>query len=82
MAVGRVRLEEKKYTDAISLLKRAITLQPSNETAHYSLMMAYRNSGDVEAAKREKAVLDQLQKPPEGEFTEFLKKLGEKPPKQ
>ena len=82
VAVGRVRLEEKKYTDAISLLKRAITLQPSNETAHYSLMMAYRNSGDVEAAKREKAVLDQLQKPPEGEFTEFLKKLGEKPPKQ
>jgi hypothetical protein len=45
-------------------------------------MMAYRNSGDMEAAKREKQTLDSLQKPPEGEFTEFLKKLGEKPPKQ
>jgi hypothetical protein len=44
--------------------------------------MAYRNSGDIEAAKREKAALDALQKPPEGEFTDFLKKLGEKPPKQ
>jgi hypothetical protein len=45
-------------------------------------MLAYRNSGDAENAKREKAILDELQKPPEGEFTEFLKKLGEKPAKQ
>jgi len=81
VAVGRARLEDKRYADAIALLKRAIGLEPRNETAHYSLMMAYRNSGDLDAAKREKAVLDELQKPPEGEFTDFLKKLGEKPPK-
>ena len=82
VAVGKARLEEKRYPDAIAMLSRAVKLQPASETAHYSLMMAYRNSGDLEAAKREKAVLDQLQKPPEGEFTEFLKKLGDKPPKQ
>jgi tetratricopeptide (TPR) repeat protein len=82
VAVGRARLEDKRYAEAISLLSQAVKLQPRNETAHYSLMMAYRNAGDLEAAKREKAVLDELQKPPEGEFTEFLKKLGEKPPKQ
>ncbi len=82
VAVGRARVEDKRYRDAISHLNRAVKLQPRNETAHYSLMMAYRNSGDLEAAKREKAVLDELQKPPEGEFTDFLKKLGEKPPKQ
>lgn len=81
VAVGKARLEDKRYPDAISLLNRAIKLQPRNEAAHYTLMMAYRNSGDLEAAKRQKAVLDELQKPPEGEFTEFLKKLGEKPPK-
>jgi len=81
VAVGRARLEDKRYPDAISLLTRAIKLQPRNETAHYSLMMAYRNAGNLEAAKREKAVLDELQKPPEGEFSEFLKKFGEKPPK-
>ena len=34
------------------------------------------------AAKREKAELDKLQKAPEGEFSEFLKKLGEKPPEK
>jgi len=82
VAVGRARLEDKQYSEAISLLARATKLQPRSEPAHYSLMMAYRNSGDMEAAKREKTILDQLQKPPEGEFTDFLKRLGEKPPKQ
>jgi tetratricopeptide (TPR) repeat protein len=82
VAVGRAHLDSKQYPEAISLLNRAIKAEPRNEAAHYSLMMAYRNSGDMEAAKREKSVLDQLQKPPEGEFTEFLKKLGEKPSKQ
>jgi tetratricopeptide (TPR) repeat protein len=80
LAVGRARLQDKRYEEAISLLNRAVKLRPQSEPAHYSLMMAYRNSGDLEAAKREKAILDQLQKPPEGEFTEFLKKLGEKSP--
>ena len=82
IAVAKVRLNEKHYPEAIALLKRAVQLQPRNETAHYSLMLAFRNSGDLEAAKREKSLLDELQKPPEGEFTEFLKRLGEKPAKQ
>ncbi len=82
VAVGRARLENKQFPEAISLLNRAVKLQPRSEPAHYSLMMAYRNSGDMEAAKREKALLDELQKPPEGEFTDFLKRLGEKPPKE
>jgi tetratricopeptide (TPR) repeat protein len=82
IAVAKARLNDKHYPEAIALLKRAVQLQPRNETAHYSLMLAYRNSGDLEAAKREKSLLDELQKPPEGEFTEFLKRLGEKPAKQ
>jgi tetratricopeptide (TPR) repeat protein len=81
LAVGKVRLEARRYPEAISLLERAVKLQPESEPARYSLMMAYRNSGDIEAAKREKSALDALQKPPEGEFAEFLKKLGEKPTK-
>jgi hypothetical protein len=43
-------------------------------------MMAYRDAGETAKAKAEKATLDKLQRPAEGEFTEFLKKLGEKPP--
>ena len=57
-------------------------LQPENESAHYNLMLAYRNAGRTADALREKAEIDKLQRPPEGEFTEFLKKLGEKAPNQ
>lgn len=45
LAVSKVRLDEKRYPEAISLLSRAIELHPGSEAAHYSLMLAYRNSG-------------------------------------
>ena len=82
LAIAKSRLDARNYPEAIALLKRAISIQPRNEQAHYSLMLAYRNSGDLPAAQREKETVDALQKPPEGEFTEFLKKLGEKTPKE
>ncbi len=65
--------------EAVALLERAVRLQPANEAARYSLMLAYRKAGRAADALRQKEELDKLQKPPEGEFTEFLKKLGEKP---
>ena len=82
IALGKLNSEERKYPDAISLLSRATELQPANESAHYALLTAYRNAGDMDKAKAEKAILDRLQKRPEGEFSEFLKKLGEKQPEQ
>jgi tetratricopeptide (TPR) repeat protein len=82
IALGKVNSEERNYSEAISLLLRATELQPSNEAAHYALLTAYRNAGDMDKAKAEKAILDRLQKPPKGEFSEFLKKLGEKQPEQ
>jgi tetratricopeptide (TPR) repeat protein len=78
IAVAKLRFDAKRYADAISLLVRAVKLQPRNETAHYNLMMTYRNAGQAADAQREKAILDKLQKPPEGEFTDFLKRLGDK----
>jgi tetratricopeptide (TPR) repeat protein len=80
IALGKMDTAAKSYPAAAAHLERAVKLQPSNENAHYALMMAYRDSGDIAKAKQEKATLDRLQKPPEGEFTDFLKKLGEKPP--
>lgn len=67
---------------ALPLLQKAVALQPSNEGAHYALLTAYRNAGDMDKAAAEKAILDRLQKPADGEFSDFLKKLGEKPAKQ
>jgi tetratricopeptide (TPR) repeat protein len=78
IAVAKLRLDAKRYAEAIALLERAVKLQPRNETAHYNLMMAYRNAGRAADALREKAELEKLQKPPEGEFSDFLKRLGDK----
>lgn len=78
-ASAKLLSDEKNYAAAIPLLEKAIALQPRNESARYSLMLAYRNAGQMEKARSQKQELDKLQKPPEGEFTEFLKKLGEKP---
>jgi tetratricopeptide (TPR) repeat protein len=78
IAVAKLRADAKRYPDAITLLERATKLQPRNESAHYNLMLAYRNTGRTADAEREKAELDKLQKPPEGEFTDFLKRLGDK----
>lgn len=82
LAVARIRSDAKHYDQAIPLLERAVHLEPDNESAHYNLMMAYRNAGRSEDALREKALIDKLERPPAGEFTEFLKKLGEKAPDQ
>ncbi|MDQ6663342.1 MAG: tetratricopeptide repeat protein [Acidobacteriota bacterium] len=80
VAVAKARIRERRNDEAVTLLQHAIDWQPDNETAHYNLMLAYRNAGNAAAAAREKAELDRLQRPPAGEFADFLKKLGEKPP--
>ena len=78
VALGKLSPPEK----AIPLLTQATKLQPTNESAHYALLTQYRNAGQLDKAKSEKAILDRLQKPPDGEFSDFLKKLGEKQPAQ
>jgi tetratricopeptide (TPR) repeat protein len=79
IAVAKLRSDAKRYPEAIALLQRAVKLQPRSETARYNLMLAYRSAGRADDAQREKAELDKLQKPPEGEFTDFLKRLENKP---
>jgi tetratricopeptide (TPR) repeat protein len=82
ISLAKVYLQEKNYPEAIRLLTQATQAQPANESAHYSLLTAYRNAGQMDKAKEEKATLDRLQKTPEGEFSDFLKKLGEKQPER
>ncbi|MBV8819322.1 MAG: tetratricopeptide repeat protein [Acidobacteriaceae bacterium] len=78
VALGKIRTQSKQNDDAIALLERAVRLQPAMESAHYNLMLAYRAAGKNKEAQREKKELDKLQRPPDGEFSEFLKKLGDK----
>jgi tetratricopeptide (TPR) repeat protein len=74
-----VALAKLRPDSAVELLEKATALAPRNEAARYSLMLAYRNAGRLDDAQKQKTELDKLQRSPEGEFTEFLKKLGEKP---
>ena len=77
LAKERSRLEE--YDEAIALLERALALSPRSEPAHYSLMLAYRNAGRREEAVRIQQALEDLQAPDGGEFSDFLKRIGEAP---
>jgi tetratricopeptide (TPR) repeat protein len=79
IALGRARLAAKRHDEAITLLEKAVQLTPQSESAHYALMLAYRNAGRREDAQRQSQRLNELQKSPEGEFTEFLKRIGEQP---
>lgn len=79
LAVAKLRVQQQRLTDAITLLEKAVRLQPRNEAARYSLMLAYRNAGATEKARQQKEELDKLQRPQQGEFTDFLKRIGEKP---
>ena len=80
IAVGKARAEAKRYGEAAKLFERAAQLSPRSEAARYNLMLAYRNAGRTADAQRVKSELEKLQRPPEGEFTDFLKRLGEKAP--
>jgi len=78
LAIGKMRVQAKQFADAIPLLEHVVAIQPNSEAGHYNLMLAYRNSGRMDKAREEQQVIEKLQRPPEGEFTDFLKKLGEK----
>jgi tetratricopeptide (TPR) repeat protein len=80
IGLAKLRLAGGHTEDAIRLLKRAVELQPNSEAGHYNLMVAYRKAGRIEDARKQNAELEKLQRPPEGEFTDFLKRLGDKPP--
>ncbi len=80
IALGKLRAQSKQTAESVKLFEKALLLQPHNEAAHYNLMLAYRDSGRAADAVKQKEELDRLQKPPDGEFSEFLKKLGDKAP--
>ena len=79
VALGRALAAQKRYPRAAALLERAVKLAPQSEAAHYNLMLAYRNAGREAEALEVKKRLEELQRPPEGEFTDFLRRIGELP---
>ena len=79
LAVAKERIRLERFDEAIALLERALELHPESEPAHYSLMMAYRNAGRRDDAMRIQEALNRLQAPADGEFNDFLRRIGEAP---
>lgn len=78
-ALARHRSRTDDHAGAVELLERAVELQPKSESSWYALMVAYRNAGRRDDALAAKARLDALQRTEAGEFTDFLRRIGEEP---
>lgn len=80
VALGRLESQSDDHDAAIARLRSATELEPENESAHYALMLAYRNAGRRDEARAQQRVINDLNRAPEGEFSEFLRRIGEPAP--
>ncbi len=79
VALARYRSRADDHAAAIGLLERVVKLQPASESSWYALMVAYRNAGRNDDALAAKQKLDALQQSTAGEFSDFLRRIGETP---
>ncbi|GFE62127.1 tetratricopeptide repeat protein [Geobacter sp. AOG2] len=66
VAMGRLDYERGDYVNAAGYLVKAITLEPSNASAHYNLSLVYRKQGETTKAQDEMNKFNEaetLQKP-------------------
>ena len=59
LGLGMSFLAEKKFTEAVAPLEKAVKLQPANPAGHYGLATAYAHTGRKEDADREFALQQQ-----------------------
>jgi tetratricopeptide (TPR) repeat protein len=83
--LGQLALERREFGDAIMYFQAALQAAPEANRLHYSLAMAYRGLGDMEAARRHleqrgtvgvrppDPVVDQLQLLTEGERVHLVR---------
>ena len=61
-ALGRVKLEQKKYDEAADALQRAMASDSSLREAHYYLGMTYARMGRKEESENQFQIATQLEK--------------------
>jgi tetratricopeptide (TPR) repeat protein len=83
--LGQLALNKREFGDAVMYFKAAVEAAPDANRLHYSLAMAYRGLGDLEAARRHlelrgtvgvrppDPVIDQLQLLREGERVHLVR---------
>ena len=59
---GRALLSLEKPNDAIEALKRAVVLDPDDQTIHFQLSRAYRQAGLTQEAQNENAIYERMDK--------------------
>jgi tetratricopeptide (TPR) repeat protein len=53
--IGRILFLQKNYAEAVTALKRVLSVDPEDVQAHYTLMLCYRGLGDdAQSAREEK----------------------------
>lgn len=60
VGVAKVFLEKKEPQKAIPILETAVRRAPNNEAARYEMMIAYRDAGRIEDAKRAQEELEKI----------------------
>lgn len=54
--IGRILFLKREYAEAERALRNALSVDPEDLQAHYTLMLVYRGLGQVEKAKREETL--------------------------
>jgi tetratricopeptide (TPR) repeat protein len=53
--LGRVLFLERKYSDAVKVLRQVLAVDPEDLQAHYNLMLCYNGLGDEKMSKEHQA---------------------------
>src|SRR3954468_15737519 len=75
LGLAKVNLSRHEATAAIQHLQAAVQLAPEDPRPHYSLMLAYRELGNVQQAEREMATVQDLNAKKQSEFNMSLHAL-------
>jgi Flp pilus assembly protein TadD len=75
VGLAKIELGNHQPEKAVTELERAIQLQPKNASAHYTLMLAYRDLGRRQEAVREMAVFRNLKAEENKDFRSELQAL-------
>ncbi len=58
--LGRILFLQRKFADSVAVLQKVIEIDPEDLQAHYTLMLAYRGSGDTEQSRREEKLFNRF----------------------
>lgn len=77
LALGMVRMQQKRYDEARAAFETAVAGDPASPKAHYQLSLAHERAGDAAAAERERAAYREALRGMEATLNELRSATGE-----